>query len=125
MVELEPGPARAHLAITPHPHAFGQLVLLGCGKMEKAHDQETAVVPERHLQAAPAAHDHIRPHDRTFHHPGVPQSQTAHGDYTGTVLIAVRQMKQQVLQGSNAQPCQGAGERITDPLEGGDGQVFQ
>ena len=104
MVEFVTSPARAHLAETAHSCAFSKLVFLGSIEMKKPHHQKPAVIPERDLQAAPAAHHQIGFHDLTFHHGNIANPQAAHGHYTGAVFITVGKMEQEILDGVYAQP---------------------
>jgi len=118
MVEFQPRPARAHLAIAAHTGTRNELALLGRTEMEKPQSQETGVIPQGHLQAASTSRNHIAADHIAFDNTRITHMQLANGHDPGAVLVADGQVKQQILEVVDAQPRQALGQFIPDTLEG-------
>jgi hypothetical protein len=93
--------------------------------MEKAHDQKPAVVSQRDLETSPASHYQVSLDHLPLDNGDVADSEAAHGDNTGSILIAVRKMEQQILEGVNTQSGERTRQGISDSLELGDRDVIQ
>ncbi len=123
MVDLEPRGTGASFAEGAHTGAGVELLLLGRGKMKKAQAENAGAVAQAHQQAAAAAPNHLRGRHLAFHYRFAPGAQGSNGGHAGTVLIAQRQVKQQVGHGVDPQAGQFQCQRLADALEVGNGGV--
>ena len=94
---LQAAAAAAHLAEAAQPGTRFEAVLLGRGEMEEAQGQGTAAILDaRHQAAAPSEYDVGGAH-LTFHHHVGTLPRRGDGGHPGAILVAQRQVEQQIL----------------------------
>ncbi len=117
VVDLQTGRAGAGLAKGAHPHAGAKLLLLRRREVEEAQAEDAAAVTQSYQQAAAATADHVGGGYLALDHRLVSPPQGGDGGDPGAVLVAQRQVKQQVLDSLHLEPGQLQGQRLADPLE--------
>ncbi|MNF62122.1 hypothetical protein D3C84_437940 [compost metagenome] len=125
VVDLKPRSAGPGFAIAAHAGATFQAFLLCVAEVIEAQAQAPGAVLQAHYQAAPPAHDHVGTADGAFDHGVLSRAQVANRDHAGAVLVAQRQMEQDVLQVLQADLGQLFGHGLADTLECRDRHVRQ
>ena len=120
VIELCAAGACPHLPKAPNPGALAQLHLLLAREVEQAHGDDACAVRDTRKQATAPAEHHIRGCDLSLHHDRSPGARRADRRQTRSILVAQRQMKEQVLNAANAQTSELFRERASHAAERSD-----
>ena len=117
MHHLETRRARAHLAEATQPRAARERGLLRRREMEEAQGQEAGAVRDPRQQDAAAPERDLRELYLAFDDRALAGAQAADRAHARSVLVALRQVEQQVLNGVQAQARERVGERRADAAQ--------
>ena len=103
------GRAGARFAEAAQPHARAQHVSLAGGEVEEAHREKAAALLQRRGERPPPPVAGIHLHDLSAHQATLANLDLGQGHETGAVLIALRQVQQQIAHGADATFGEGLG----------------
>ena len=115
----------ADFAENAHTRAAHEALLLGFAEMEKSQHQGSGAVAESDQQAAAPPKLDLREIDFGFNDRGGAGAQAPYRDNTGAILVATRQMKQNILDCLNSERCQPDGGLRSDATQCGDRQSIK
>ena len=117
---LETARAAPRLAEAAQPGAARQAVLLRAREVEEAERQRAGAVADPREQLAAWPEHHFGQLDLAFDHHIAPTAERADQRDLRAVLVALRQVEQQVLDAADAEPREQLGELLADALQRGD-----
>ncbi|MNN41748.1 hypothetical protein D3C81_1558860 [compost metagenome] len=125
MIDLQAGSAGTGLAVAAQVGAALEAVLLCLAEVVEAQAQCAAAVLQAHQQAAALAHDHVGADHHALNHRVLSRAQCADRYDAGAVLVAQRQVEEDVLQVFQANPRELFFQRRADALQRRDRDIRQ